>query len=181
MIRITAFSLLLLTVSACVVNSFYVHYFAYGSNMNPDFLEKRTLSSKSSLTFERTVLRDYQLVFNIGVDSFGMAASVEPKKGGNTHGLTYKLSLPQFNLLLASEGFPVGYKIEPVKVKPYSGEGSIDALTLRSGNGLDSGKPSERYLKLLQKGAKDQDLDASYQQYLSEIQPMNSYLSRLRK
>ena len=173
--------LILFLISACLVNSFYVHYFAYGSNMNPDFLERRTLTSKGSLKFERTILRDYQLVFNTGVDSFGMAASVEPKKGGSTHGLTYKLNLSQFNLLLASEGFPVGYKIESVRVKPYSGEGRIDALTLRSGNGLVSGKPSERYLKLLQEGARIQNLDASYQLYLGEIQPLDSYLSRLRK
>jgi hypothetical protein len=163
-----------------LTDAFYVHYFAFGSNMNPDLLERRTFSTPGSLTFQRVILDDYQLVFNTGLDTFGMAASVEPNRSSITHGLLYKLSLPQFNFLLASEGWPVGYQIESVKVRPYSGEKSISASTLRSGRGLISGKPSERYIKLLQKGAKENNLDEQYQSYLQNIEPISSAISRLR-
>lgn len=161
--------------------SFYVSYFAYGSNMNQDLLERRTFSGTGSLKPERSILKDYKLVFNTGLGQFGMAASVEPCRGECTHGLTYKLNLPQFNFLLASEGFPVGYKIEPVRVGLYDGGGIVDAVTLRSGRGMISGKPSERYIKLLQEGAKDNGLDTEYQRFLGSIEPTGSTLSRMRK
>ena len=141
----------------------------------------RTFSAAGSLQPERSILKDYKLVFNTGLGQLGMAASVEPCRGESTHGLTYKLNLPQFNFLLASEGFPVGYKIEPVRVRLYDGGGMTDALTLRSGRGLISGKPSERYIKLLQKGAKDNDLDMEYQRLLADVEPTGSTLSRMRK
>ena len=173
--------LLFFTFLLAEVKSFYVSYFAFGSNMNQDLLERRTFSKEGSLKPERTILKDYQLVFNTGLGQLGMAASVEPCRGEFTHGLTYKLSLPQFNFLLASEGFPVGYKIEPVRVKLYDGGGVIEALTLRSGRGLISGKPSERYIKLLQKGAKDNGLDIEYQRFLDGVEPTGSTLSKMRK
>lgn len=163
-----------------LTDAFYVHYFAFGSNMNPDLLERRTFSTIGSLSFQRVVLDDYQLVFNQGLDSFGMAASVEPNKNSKTHGLLYKLSLPQFNFLLASEGWPVGYQVEAIKVRPYDGGRSISASTLRSGRGLISGKPSERYINLLLKGAREQNLDVQYQDDLKKIEPIRSTISRLR-
>ena len=162
------------------INSFYVHYFAFGANMNPDLLEKRTFSKAGSLTFERAVLADYKLVFNTGLRAVGMAASVEPSKGFSTHGLCYKLNINQFNVLLASEGFPIGYKVESVNVKPYGREGRIAALTLRSGNGLKSDKPSERYIKLLQGGARENGLNDAYLTYLEGIVPTTSIISRIR-
>ena len=162
------------------VSCFYVNYFAFGANMNPDLLEKRTFSAEGSLTYERAVLHDYKLTFNTGMSAVGMAASVEPMKGSSTHGLCYKLNLPQFNFLLVSEGFPIGYKVESVNIRPYDGGRSIDALTLRSGNGLISGKPSERYINLLRKGAKESRLDEKYQVYLNGVEPTRSLSSRIR-
>ena len=150
--------------------SFSVDYFAFGSNMNPALLERRTMSTPGSLKFDRAVLRDYKLVFNTGSKSFGMAASVEPSKGDSVHGLSYRINLVQLNLLLISEGYPVGYKLETVTVLPYNGRPTSNVLTLRSGRGLLSGKPSDRYLKLLQNGAADHDLNADYQQFLRSIE-----------
>ena len=173
-------SLAILVLTTTNVRCFYVNYFAFGANMNPDILEKRTLSPPGSLKYQRAVLSDYKLVFNTGVSAIGMAASVEPLKGASTHGLCYKLNLPQFNLLLASEGFPIGYKIETVSVRPYGARGSEEALTLRSGNGLISGKPSERYINLLLKGAKESKLDEQYQSFLGTIEPTTSITSRIR-
>lgn len=149
--------------------SFSVDYFAFGSNMNPELLERRTLSTPGTLKFERSVLQDYKLVFNTGSKSLGMAASVEPCRGDCVHGLTYRLNLVQFNFLLISEGFPVGYKLEKVAVLPYDGRLIANVLTLRSGRGLISGKPSDRYLKLLQKGAADHNLDPDYQLFLRNL------------
>ena len=43
------------------ISSFYVSYFAFGSNMNQDLLEKRTFSTAGSLKPERSILKDYKL------------------------------------------------------------------------------------------------------------------------
>lgn len=174
------FLLLIVLLYGVQVGCFYVDYFAFGANMNPNLLEKRTFSAEGSLKYERAILYDYKLVFNTGLSAIGMAASVEPSKGSSTHGLCYKLNLPQFNFLLASEGFPLGYKVESVIIKPYGGTKSIDALTLRSGNGLISGKPSERYINLLRRGADESQLDEAYRLYLNEIEPTRSITSRIR-
>lgn len=174
------FAIIITSILASHVSCFYVNYFAFGANMNPELLEKRTFSAYGSLKYERAVLHNYKLTFNTGISAIGMAASVEPEKGSNTHGLCYKLNLPQFNFLLVSEGFPIGYRVESVTIKPYGGGRSIDALTLRSGNGLISGKPSERYINLLRKGAEESRLDEGYQLYLNGVEATKSFSSRIR-
>lgn len=181
--KLVIFIVFLLGFLLNISNSFYISYFAYGSNLNPDLLERRTLSTEGSLTssYQRVILADYQLVFNTGIDGLGMAASVEPYENSSTHGLLYKLSILQFSLLLASEGYPIGYKIEEIMVKPYNKGRNISATTLRSGNGIMSRQPSERYIKLLQKGAKEANLEQEYQTYLRSIQPLNSFISRIRR
>jgi hypothetical protein len=156
--------LLLISEVSCF---YHVHYFAFGSNLNPDVLERRTLSTIGSLTYQRVVLDNYQLVFNHGSAARGSYASVEPKFGSTTHGLLYKLNLVQFAALRASEA---GYDIENVSVQPYQGGKRISAATLRSsGKNLISGKPSDRYIKLLQKGAREQSLSEEYQNYLMSV------------
>jgi hypothetical protein len=162
------FTLLLISEVSC----FYVRYFAFGSNLNPDVLERRTLSSIGSLTYQRVVLDNYQLVFNQGSAARGLSASVEPKFGSTTHGLLYKLNLIQFAALRATEK---GYDIENVLVQPYEGGKRISAATLRSsGKNLISGKPSDRYIKLLQKGAREQSLSEEYQNYLMSVLPTDA-------
>jgi hypothetical protein len=154
------------------VNCFYVQYFAFGSNLNPDVLERRTLTSIGSLTYQRVVLDNYQLVFNHGSAAIGCSASVEPKFGSTTHGLLYKLNLLQFAALRATER---GYDIEHVLVQPYEGGKRIRAATLRSSrNRLVSGRPSDRYIKLLQKGAREQSLTEEYQSFLMSVLPTNA-------
>jgi hypothetical protein len=114
-------------------------------------------------------LDNYQLVFNQGLAARGLYASVEPKFGSTTHGLLYKLNFVQFAALRATEA---GYDVENVTVQPYQGGKRISAKTLRSsGKGFISGKPSDRYIKLLQKGAREQNLGEEYQKYLMSLVP----------
>ena len=114
-----------------------ITYFAYGSNMNSDVLERR-VGAKSSIPQQRCILRDWGLVFNVPQKAPGPAfASVEkiPLSGilDNSkigldnqsippfvEGCIYDLTLPQFMLLLASEGIGVAYKLQRVRVESES-------------------------------------------------------------
>ena len=181
--------------------SLYVNYFAYGSNLNPDVLSKRTLSRTRSFTPVRCILKDYKLVFNIGISSSSYA-SVEPLEGYEVHGLLYTLTFAQFGLLRATEP---GYKQQLIEVWPYSSvdednkyvdrnavlhsnsdsnnymgrkriRGTLPALTLCSGNGVnDRGRPSPRYSRLIIRGAKEQKLHQSYCDYLKNIEAYKKY------
>lgn len=86
------------------------------------------------------------------------------------HGLVYQLTLQQFLLLLATEGVPIAYKLIRVRTINYEKPTrEIISYTLQSGNSYE-GKPSKRYINLIRKGAKEQDLDYEYQNYLSTIE-----------
>ena len=170
-------SILLLTLFPFArVSGFYVNYFAYGSNLNPSVLERRTLSSENSLLhkYDLGIVKDYALKFNIGAPIGPLVASVVPEKDSECHGIVYKLSAAQWALLLASEGYPIlpAYKIETVQVRTYKGDRILSAQTLGSTSvGVsDGGKPSKRYINLLRKGAREQNLEESWIDYLEAIE-----------
>jgi hypothetical protein len=154
-----------------------IQYFAYGSNLKQDILEHRT-GGCSVVPGKNAVLEHYQLVFNVPGPlavpiKVPSAASVEPTLNQFCHGCLYELTLAQFTALLASEGYPIGYKLETVSVIPYDNDKRrkqrIRAYTLRSGNGLVSGKPSLRYKNLLIDGARARGLDEQWQLWLADI------------
>ena len=207
-------------------NNCLINYFAYGSNLNYDVLNKRTGTSNawngrqspslsgSLLPPKRGVLRDYSLIFNVGQPPFPAFASVEKvvkskekdivrnnKSWDNAidkdedkeveleiesevHGLVYSLNLQQFMAMLASEGYPLVYQIEPVLVNLYGSSSSssssssrrrsVKAYTLRSHRGAMSHAPSSRYKELLIKGSEENGLDVKWIRRLKEIKTSNS-------
>ena len=96
--------MLLLQLAAIILlvkatNSLFINYFAYGSNLSPAKLAKRTRSD--NYVPVRCILQDYKLVFNLGSKTRSYA-SVEPDKGSQVHGLVYSMSHDEFNLLMRS-------------------------------------------------------------------------------
>ena len=131
----TLLLLLLLTDTSALSFS----YFAYGSNLNKDILEKRTLSPPTSLPPPRPAkLKDYVLAINLGT-----AASVEKCAGGECEGLVYELPPRAFALLCASEGVPAAYKLEVVDTTDQDGK-EVKAFAFVSGRGLVRGKTTKR-------------------------------------
>mmetsp|Transcript_55889 Transcript_55889/g.105284 ORF Transcript_55889/g.105284 Transcript_55889/m.105284 type:complete len:394 (+) Transcript_55889:73-1254(+) len=151
-------------------------YFAFGSNLNADVLARRTGGrSVTKIAPQPAILRDYALVFNLGPPSGPAAASVERSAGKACHGVLYTLDLQQFLAMLASEGVPNAYSVEPVMVEPYplSGGGQSQqrtkAYTLVSGRGLVSYPPSTYYKDLLVKGAHANSLDVNWVKWLESL------------
>lgn len=151
-------------------------YFAYGSNLNADVLALRTGGrSVVRILPQPAVLRDYSLVFNLGPPTGPAAASVEKCANKACHGVLYTLDLQQFLAMLASEGVPTAYSVEPVMVEPYAENGGgqrqrrVKAYTLVSGRGLESYPPSRRYKDLLIKGAKANSLDDDWVKRLESL------------
>lgn len=163
-----------------------IQYFAFGSNMNSNLLDRRT-GSQGLGPSRPCVLDGYEICFDVGSSRFTPAfASVRasPADHQSVHGALYELSLVQFLRMLASEGVPLGpYRVIPVEVQPYgqsSSQGTrpVRAYTLGSSAAMDStlafnGKPSTRYKRLIVEGAEASGLDEDYIDLLRGLETFN--------
>jgi hypothetical protein len=149
-------SFFLFVVSGNLYNSFAfstslsnseVFYFAYGSNMLSDVLERRR--NIVPLETSPAVAHGHRLSFSaLGVPPAEPSfASIEPDPSDVCHGVLYRISKWDWALLRASEGaiprIPVGYQVTSVSVTPYQPQHdadersealdrpSVNALTLR--------------------------------------------------
>lgn len=177
---VVALLLLLECCAALTADGLSVQYFAYGSwatrdpnmrssrslpisnshstccrNMKSSVLQRR-VGAASPLNARPGVVRDYTLEFTL--PGFGLEpafASCAPALGEVCHGVVYTLSVPQWLRVCATEGVPAAYRIETVPVECYDGS-RMDVYTLRAVLPLPvSLPPSQRYLSLLQEGAKE--------------------------
>ena len=85
------------------------HYFAYGSNMNPERVSRRQMRFESAAG---GVLHNYSLRFNKRSVKYPGAASanVAHQPGSLTEGVVYRLSHPaQIEMMDPFEGYPVRY------------------------------------------------------------------------
>jgi gamma-glutamylcyclotransferase (GGCT)/AIG2-like uncharacterized protein YtfP len=85
------------------------HYFAYGSNMNPDRVRQRKMSFESA---ESGHLFDYSLRFNKRSVKYPGAASANVMASNKevTEGVVYRLVEPvQIEMMDPFEGYPVRY------------------------------------------------------------------------
>ncbi|MBT6893526.1 MAG: gamma-glutamylcyclotransferase [Gammaproteobacteria bacterium] len=85
------------------------HYFAYGSNMNPDRVRQRKMSFESA---DSGQLFDYSLRFNKRSVKYpgAAAANVMAVSKGVTEGVVYRLVDPtQIEMMDPYEGYPVLY------------------------------------------------------------------------
>eukprot|EP00978_Attheya_sp_CCMP212_P048168 scaffold480554_cov43-Attheya_sp.AAC.1 len=143
------------------------------------------------------VLPDHKLRFQIpGMPLVEPSwANVEPiaydddENGSSTtvHGVLYKLTEQDFASVCATEGVPFAYRLHRCQVVPYKGDGEqvgattlaktdpfrVSAFTLvpipryRSAPDIP---PSQSYLNVLLRGAREFQLDREYVTYLENIQ-----------
>lgn len=108
-------------------NVYYSHlYFAYGSNLSLKQLKDRSfIHSKTPAK-----LYDYELVFNkISKKNPGVGmGNIVEKKGSVVEGMAYELDNIAVGILDKSEGVPVHYFKDVVKIQLESGE-MINAIT----------------------------------------------------
>jgi len=130
-----------------------VHYFAYGSNLDPGtFLGRRRMRP---LTSRVARLADYQLVFDLGVGRGERGvANVRRAPGDEIWGVIYEIGLRDAAHLDRTEGVPRGaYRRLGVELE-LAGDAVAAGYTLESGRGRPGRKPSLRYMGLLLKGAR---------------------------
>lgn len=94
------------------------YYFAYGSNMNPNRVQKRKMAFHSA---EAGVLSHYRMKFNKRSVKYPGAASanVVAETDALTEGVVYRLSHPeQIEMMDPFEGYPIRYdrQLLPIKV-----------------------------------------------------------------
>lgn len=167
-----------------------IFYFAYGSNMCREKLEKRAIIDDSRISLVnawKCRLRGWRLCFDIlgGPPVDPCFASIEPAKEEFVYGVTYQLkSAEDWQNLEASEG--VGkrlswYTVAEVDVECLDTSGNVvntlHVKTFVSNPPLRIPKwyqnhihPSRRYMSLLIKGAEVEDLPMEYVKKLRNMQ-----------
>ncbi|MFH1514112.1 MAG: gamma-glutamylcyclotransferase family protein [bacterium] len=145
-----------------------VHYFAYGSNMDPDrMIERRAFFTDR--VFAR--LENYKLVFNKisnknPEEGFG---NIIPDGNSVVEGVLYEVEWDAIECLDIKEGYPAAYSREEIEVELSDG-GKVEALVYiaREDKTRDGLKPSREYLSHYLKG-KDL-LSEEYYSWLETIE-----------
>jgi cation transport regulator ChaC len=134
-----------------------VHYFGYGSNVDPGtFLGRRRMRPLETVVAR---LDDWELLFDlpVGPGERGVA-NVRPRPGAHVWGVVYRITRAQAVHLDRTEGVDRGgYRRVWVEVAVAGGE-SRRAYTLHAPHARGDRKPSRRYLGLLLAGARHHGL-----------------------
>lgn len=140
------------------------YYFAFGSNMKRDRLEKR-LGQVDDLGI--AILPDYLVAFNklSTIDKTGKA-NIIPKEQVETIGVLYGLTDEQLKELDKSEG---GYVRVPIAITSEGKE--IEAQTyVAMENRIDNNLlPTAEYLGYLIDGAEEHNFPGEYQNFLKSF------------
>ena len=136
--------------------------FGYGSNMNPEHLSER--KGVNILEYTPAVLKDYKMAFN--KKAFALVepaySGIEYEKGAEIHGLAYKITKQDMELLERSEGIGSVYNKMEVPLLAYDGRTLIGNMLTNVTKPDGEYQPSKRYLKLLVNGAKEVGLSDEY-------------------
>lgn len=151
------------------------HYFAYGSNMNPERVRGRNMQFDQH---HAGTLHDFRLAFNKRSVKFPGAASanVMVHRGAKTEGVVYKLQHPdQISLMDPYEGYPIRYSRQALPI--VCGNSLVDAwVYIANDEFVTTGlKPARWYLEHLLAGK--EFLTRSYFQQLTTVECLpNSHI-----
>lgn len=145
-------------------------YFAYGSNLDPDQMQRRC---PGHIVVGLGALHDYKLVFpRHSHDWGGGVASVQPSHAATVWGVVYDLTDAHLATLDTYEGFHSpgdphnAYEREGVYVElTRPDDGSVPRrvrVQVYVGRPANPTPPSRRYLDAIVKGAKHHRLPAEY-------------------
>ncbi len=142
-----------------------IDYFAYGSNLCPEQMMRRTGVGAG----QRAWLAGYRLAFNKrGWDGTGKANLV-PRVQGRVWGVVYRCSPAALAVLDDYEGLSSGdYVRAPVHVELDAGPVRIPAITYLAGAAFldDTLVPAPAYLARVLDGARHQGLPEVYQRLI---------------
>ena len=153
-------------------NPEYLHYFAYGSNMNPKRLFQRLTQTDLRapwISIQAAVLPEYRLVFNKHSADGSHKANIEPCPGAQVEGQVYTIHPDGLAGLRHAEAFPDQYLEHVVKVRAVRSQQELEVMTYLATPKYTAttGAPRSEYLGNLL-AAPDWALSPGYRQRLSE-------------
>ncbi|KAJ5348115.1 uncharacterized protein N7506_001368 [Penicillium brevicompactum] len=146
-------------------------YFAYGSNMLSDvFIKRRKVSP---VRLEVASIKSHTLCFNVmGVPYTDPAMGGIRGKGTEdlpVYGVAYLLTPQDMHQVIVSEGGGIAYKTKTLIAVLNCGSAAVPVITLVARHDIPLSYerlPSERYMGLLIRGAKEHSLPEQYQDRL---------------
>jgi gamma-glutamylcyclotransferase len=133
-----------------------VNYFAYASNLSKKQMMERCPGNKPKFS---AVLPNYKLIFTGWSRLWkGGVASIKPFRGEKVKGAVYELSENDFKKLDRFEDYPSTYDHLNVMVWDED-SAQIEAVTYIKKVQFPEAKPSPEYLKAIQQGYKDWDIE----------------------
>ena len=134
-------------------------YFGYGSNMSTHYLIKRRkiIPSESQVA----CLKDYELIMNMGGPNFlePSFANIKPSKGSTVEGVIHKINDKDLQKIVNTEG--EDYQL--VKLSVYkNGKRKVAYTLIYMTEETKDIPPSKRYLKILIRAAKENNLSSTY-------------------
>lgn len=132
------------------------YYFAYGSNLDPDQMERRCPDAEP---FRCAFLPDHALAFGGHSPHWeGSPATVIPEEGRRVPGLLYQLPYREIRVLDHFEGHPVRYER---REKTVSDDNDVERTAQVYVKDLDGnlGTPPEEYLNVLRRAYRDLGFD----------------------
>lgn len=149
-------------------------YFAYGSNLDVDQVTARC-GGENVRTVDIGYLPDHRLAFTqYYADWGGGVADVVKSPGNAVWGIIYELSNNALELLDTFEGYPHDYTRTKHTVMTPGGQGYDAWVYLVKRKDGDFIPPSNRYLDVIKRTAKDARFPEEYIAYLNKIQTSGS-------
>ena len=143
-----------------------MYYFAYGSNMNWEQMQRRCPSTRficiASLKDYRFAIARHSRLRNCGT------ANIFPDSGSEVWGIVYDVSEPD---LIVLDRFEDGYRRETLCVR-VSGDGqrSLEVLVYIAQKEDTVPLPNPEYKRLIIEGARHWNIPESYRSMLEQIQ-----------
>ena len=129
-------------------------YFAYGSNINLDQMERRCPNAQ---VVGPVVLENYKLLFRSNTRNAGVA-TIRPNKGRKVHGLLWKITPECEKSLDIYEGYPRLYEKEDMTVRDSSGQEFTVMAYVMTDMCKEPAIPSDHYYRGIETGYRQNGL-----------------------
>jgi len=155
-----------------------VHYFAYGSNMDKEDLDKWCENKRKPMVTFRSIspakLNGYKLSFNyFSSCRNGGAANIMESKKDCVYGLLIEMEKDNLNTIRTKEGYPNFYDEICVGVETFNGTLFRDVKTykvVKSQEKPNHQPPTRYYMQLIIKNARKYSFPSEYIRFLESIQ-----------
>ena len=145
-----------------------MHYFAYGSNMNWEQMQRRCPSTRfvsvASLKDYRFAIGRHSRLRNCGT------ANIFPDSGSEVWGIVYDVSEPDLIIL---DSFEDGYQRQWLSVRAReNSQSALEVLVYIAEKEDTVPLPNPEYKRLILDGARHWNIPESYRSMLEQIQAM---------